>query len=72
MTYVIEPSTFGIGYSIFRLEVKDGKRIKRYLADAYSVAEAKALCPGAETIVSPEDEHQSANKSPRGIRVKTV
>lgn len=62
MTYVIEPSTFGIGYSIFRLEVKDGKRVKIYLADAPTISEARQLCPGAAHIFCPSMERAETNK----------
>lgn len=55
MTYLIEASTFSGGYSIFRLEVIDGERVKRYLTDARTLAEARALCPGASEILIPEE-----------------
>lgn len=47
MTYVVEPSTFGVGYSIFRIKTKDGVDQKIYLIDVPSEAEARKLCPGA-------------------------
>lgn len=45
MTYKIEPSTFSIGYSIFRITIVDGKEFKVYIADAPTVEEAKLLVP---------------------------
>ena len=57
MTYVIEPSAFGVGYSIFRVEVIDGERVKRYIADVDSVVEARSLCPDAEDVYSPDGEY---------------
>ena len=59
MTYVIEPSSFGIGYSIFRLDDKGGDTIKTYIADAVSVKEAKTLCPGATSIVHPAEDNST-------------
>ena len=63
MTYVIEPSTFGIGYSIFRLDIINGKHVKAYLADVPTVAEGKALCVNAIDIFSPEDPQSTTNLS---------
>jgi len=51
MTYVIEPSAFGFGYSIFKIRDVDGNRIKHYLTDALNLVEARALCPDAVSIV---------------------
>ena len=39
MTYIIEASTFGIGYSVFRLEHTAGKNVKRYITHVDSVEE---------------------------------
>ena len=58
MTYVITPSTFGIGYSIFRLEVEDGNEVRVYLTDANSVSEARMLCPGATEVICLADENE--------------
>ena len=55
MTYVIEASSFGIGYSIFRMEMVDGQRIKRYIADVPTVAEGKILCVNAVEIICPSE-----------------
>lgn len=62
MAYIIKPSTFGVGYSIFRLEVKDGKRVEIYLADATSISEAKALCPNATSVFCPSLERTEIAK----------
>jgi hypothetical protein len=54
MTYVVEPSSFGIGYSIFRLEVKDGNEVKTYVADVDSVDMAVTMLGGDNvTILCP-------------------
>jgi len=51
MTFTVEPSTFGIGYSIFRVKIvysrahPEGREVKVYVADVKTVAEAKALVP---------------------------
>ncbi len=57
MTYIIKPSTFGVGYSIFRQEVDaKGQRIERYLTDATTLTEAKAMCPDAAVLVCPAEQ----------------
>ena len=53
MAYVIKPSAFSHGYSIFRVEIVDGIRVERYIADALSLAEAHLLCPNATFIACP-------------------
>ena len=59
MTYVVKPSTFGIGYSVFRLEAKDGQRVEIYVADVTSPAEAEALLGGDNvTILCPNPSHK--------------
>ena len=51
MTFIIEPSTFGIGYSIFRMKIVDGKEVKVYVAEARTVAEAKGLVPIRQKVI---------------------
>jgi len=63
MTYVIEPSTFGIGYSIFLLKVVDGATVKTYVADVPTVEEGRTLCVGAtEIICTAEESYRSQLK----------
>lgn len=63
MTYVIEPSTFGIGYSIFRVDTVDGKDVKVYIADVPTVAEAGIYCPNAVEIICPAEARYQASLS---------
>jgi len=63
MSYVVKPSTFGVGYSIFRLEVTEtGERVESYLGETPSVEVAKIMYPGAKIFVCPTEEAESNSK----------